>query len=87
MAPTLNQIYVRSVAIKNSLEGQTKIGIFSTNDFFIRKAFTSAFLRNINSKQILLTCNRNQILKLKQVGIGQSRKNIYVLPKRKFRIF
>ena len=62
-------LYIQDVATKISSrrarrrggegEGGVEIETFSSNDFFICKTFTSVFLRNINSKQILLTCHSN----------------------------
>ena len=52
-------LFKQGSSYKNLLRGgrgaQMKIGTFSSNDFFICKTFTCVFLRNINSKQILLT--------------------------------
>ena len=84
--PVITSQPVKGVATKSLQGDQTKIGTFSSNDFFICKTFTCVFLRNINSKQILLTCPNNQIPKLQQVEIDQPRKITYVLPTTKFRI-
>ena len=42
---------------------QPRIGTFPSYGFFICQTFTCVFLRNINSKQIPLKCDSNQIPK------------------------
>ena len=70
---------IRGAATTNCLRRSSKNRTFSDKDFFLSvNILNFVFLRNINSKQILLTCNSNKIPRLQQVRIDQLRIIIFI---------